>query len=130
MAFNPNQWCEWFKNDAKLRGLGRREGDLLVSASEKFLDTGGDVYFVLKSDVKNDLDKALKYLKDKMSEYCDDFDITQSNTSNKVKEGLSVNKCVRFARLTHPLVQIELFNLVALKSHVSFTFCNKLMYNF
>ncbi|XP_020906336.2 uncharacterized protein LOC110244470 [Exaiptasia diaphana] len=83
VAFNPNQWSKWFKNDAKLKGLDHREGDLLVNASAKFIDTGGDVYFVLKSDVEADLENALGYLRDRMSKYSGPFDITYSKTSDK-----------------------------------------------
>ena len=50
------------------------------------MDTGGDVYFLLKSDVQGELEKVLDYLKNRMKEFCgDNFDVTKSQPPSKVK---------------------------------------------
>ncbi|KAK2570558.1 putative dehydratase PflD [Acropora cervicornis] len=82
-AFNPNQWSKWYKDDPKLANLDQRTGKLLVEDSQKFLDTGGDVYFLLKSDVHGELEKVLVKIKEKMNLFCDNYDVTKSQPPSK-----------------------------------------------
>ena len=71
VAFNPDQWSKWYKDDPKLANLDLRDpGRCLIPDSQKFLDTGGDVFFLLKSDVENEVDKVLARLQEKMKDYC------------------------------------------------------------
>jgi signal recognition particle receptor subunit beta len=57
------------------------------------------VYFLLKSDVKGELEKVLDYLQDKMKDYCNDFDVTKSQPPSKVKQKLLLaNKHIRVIR--------------------------------
>ena len=87
VGFDPNQWSKWYKDRPKLANLELRDpGKRLVKDSQKFLDTGGDVYFLLKSDVQGELEKVLDYLKNRMEEFCgDNFDVTKSQPPSKVK---------------------------------------------
>lgn len=83
VAFNPNQWSKWYKDDPKLANLELRTGKQLVEDSQKFPDTGGDVYFLLKSDVQGELEKVLDKIKEKMNPFCDIFDVTKSQPPSK-----------------------------------------------
>lgn len=85
VGFDPNQWSKWYKDDPQLANLELRDpGRRLVKDSQKFLDTGGDVYFLLKSDVQGELEKVLDYLKNRMKEFCgDNFDVTKSQPPSK-----------------------------------------------
>ena len=42
------------------------------------------MYFLLKSDVQEELEKVLAFLQDKMKPYCRDFDVTRSQPPSKV----------------------------------------------
>lgn len=53
VAFDPDQWSRWFKDDPNLTNMERRPQGQLVPNSQKFLETGGDVFFLIKSDVQN-----------------------------------------------------------------------------
>ncbi|XP_066294574.1 (2S)-3-sulfopropanediol dehydratase-like [Branchiostoma lanceolatum] len=48
VAFNPDLWENWQNGDISLEK--RPEGDYLLPDSTKFVNTGGDVFFFLKSD--------------------------------------------------------------------------------
>ena len=86
VAFNPNQWSNWYKEDPKLANLElRHPRKRLVKDSQKFLDTGGDVYYLLKSDVQGELEKVLDYIQEKMKDFCDNFDVTKSQPPSKVR---------------------------------------------
>ena len=87
VAFDPNQWSKWYKDDPKLANLEQRDpGKRLVKDSQKFLDTGGDVYFLLKSDVQGELEKVLNEIQEKMKAFCSDFDVTKSQPPSKVRQ--------------------------------------------
>lgn len=83
-GFNPDQWREWFKDDPKLANLDERPpGKKLVPDSQKFLDTGGDVFFLLKSDVAGELEKVLERVEEKMKDFCHKLDVTHSQPPSK-----------------------------------------------
>ena len=90
VAFDPNQWSKWYKDDPKLANLDLRDpGRRLIPDSQKFLDTGGDVFFLLKSDVQGELEKVLTYLQDKMKDYCRrHLDVTRSQPPSKVRAAI------------------------------------------
>lgn len=56
----------------------------MVPDSQKFIDTGGDVYFLLKSDNKDELEEVLVYIQDTMKDYFRDLDVTRSQPPSKV----------------------------------------------
>ena len=86
VAFNPDQWSKWYKDDPKLANLDLRDpGHRLIPDSQKFLDTGGDVFFLLKSDVQGEVEKVLVHLQDKMKDYCRELDVTRSQPPSKVR---------------------------------------------
>ena len=92
VAFDPDQWRKWYKDDPKLANIDRRPlGKRLVPDSQKFLDTGGDVHFLLKSDVQGELEKVLDFLQEKMKDYCRNFDVTKSQPPSKVWQCVNVN---------------------------------------
>ena len=87
VAFNPNQWSKWYKDDPKLANLDLRDpGRRLIPDSQKFLDTGGDVFFLLKSDVQGELEKVLDRLQERMKDFCREFDVTRSQPPSKVSQ--------------------------------------------
>ena len=89
VAFDPNQWSKWYKDDPKLANLDLRDpGHRLIPDSQKFLDTGGDVFFLLKSDVQEELEKVLAHLQDKMKDYCRHPDVTRSQPPSKVRPAI------------------------------------------
>ena len=86
VGFNPDQWSEWYKNDPQLANLDRRPpGKRLVPDSQKFLDTGGDVFFLLKSDVQGEVEKVHDRVEKKMRSYCDRMDATHSQPPSNVR---------------------------------------------
>ena len=89
VAFNPNQWSKWYKDDPKLANLDLRDpGRRLIPDSQKFLDTGGDVFFLLKSDVQEEVEKVFTYVQDKMKDYCGHLDVTRSQPPSKVRPAI------------------------------------------
>ena len=89
VAFNPNQWSKWYKDDPKLANLDLRDpGRRLIPDSQKFLDTGGDVFFLLKSDVQEEVEKVLTYVQDKMKDYCGHLYVTRSQPPSKVRPAI------------------------------------------
>ena len=89
VAFDPNQWSKWYKDDPKLANLDLRDpGRRLIPDSQKFLDTGGDVFFLLKSDVQEEVEKVLTHVQVKMKDYCRHLDVTRSQPPSKVRPAL------------------------------------------
>ena len=87
VAFDPNQWSKWYKDDPKLANLELRDPrKRLIPDSQKFLDTGGDVYFLLKSDLQGELEKVLAHIHEEMKDYCHNFDVTKSEPPSKVRQ--------------------------------------------
>ena len=86
VAFDPDQWREWYTDDPKLANLDERPlGKKLVPDSQKFLDTGGDVFFLLKSNVEGELEKVLQRVETNMKNFCDEPDVTRSQPPSKVR---------------------------------------------
>lgn len=56
----------------------------LVPTSQKFLETGGDVFFLIKSDVQSDVCEIYKYLEKNMMKFFRQLDVTESSPPNKV----------------------------------------------
>ena len=86
VAFDPDQWSEWYKDDPKLANLDNRPpGKKLVRDSQKFLDTGGDVFFLLKSNFAGEVEKVLQRVENNMKNFCDNLDVTHSQPPSKVR---------------------------------------------
>jgi len=83
VAFNPEQWSIWFKDDPRLANMELRPKGHLVPTSQKFLETGGDVFFLIKSDVQRDVCEIYKYLEKKMMKFFRQLDVTESSPPNK-----------------------------------------------
>lgn len=85
VAFNPDQWSSWFEGDHKLSNMDLRpQGKQLVPNSQKFLDTGGDVFFLIMSDVEEDVEEIYRHLQKKLKTFCVAPDVTESSPPNKV----------------------------------------------
>ena len=84
VAFDPDQWSRWFKDDPNLTNMERRPQGQLVPNSQKFLETGGDVFFLIKSDVQNEVKEVYSYLEKRMTKFCRQLDMTESSPPNKV----------------------------------------------
>ena len=98
VGFNPDQWSDWFKDNPKLEKLERRpKGKRLIPDSQKFLDTGGDVYFLLKSDSYKEVNKVFEKAEEKMKDFCLKFDVTKSQPPSKV---IAKTSCVTKFYLT------------------------------
>ena len=68
VGFNPTLWKEWFPDDPKLAHLEVRPQHgsgppLLSDQTDKFLDTGGDIFFYLKSNSETNVDKLRSSIK-------------------------------------------------------------------
>ena len=86
MAFDPDQWSKWYKDDPKLANLDNRPpGKKLVRDSQKFLDTGGDVFYLLKSNSVGEVEKILQRVENNMKPFCDKLDVTHSKPPSKVR---------------------------------------------
>ena len=88
MAFNPDQWKKWFKGEAHLSELeGRPTGPeprFLVPTSDKFIDTGGDIFFLLKSNAASRCTELCAKVRSELKKYCDEFDVTHSEPPSEV----------------------------------------------
>ena len=104
VAFDPDQWKKWFKDNPLLVNLEERpEGGLLIPTSDKFIDTGGDIFFLLKSDNKDALGQLCQKVKTEMGSYCDVKDETRSSPPSKV-----LMPCF-LVRIHEPLFTLNLF---------------------
>ena len=84
VAFDPDQWSSWFKNDPKLKNMELRPQTQLVPNSQKFLQAGGDVFFLIRSDVESDVNDILTFLERKMGKFFQPLDVTSSSPPNTV----------------------------------------------
>ena len=91
VAFDPEQWSKWNNTDPKLANLEQRPpGRKLVPDSQKFLDTGGDVFFLLKSDIHEQVVKVLACVENKMKAFCE-LEVTHSQPPSKVRQRFSLS---------------------------------------
>lgn len=79
IAFDPKLWNQvCVKKKLELRP----DGQYLLDNSQKFLNTGGDIFFYIKSDKKANADQILELLKTGLKDAgitCKDLSITKSN---------------------------------------------------
>lgn len=79
IAFDPKLWNQvCVKKKLELRP----DGQYLLDNSQKFLNTGGDIFFYIKSDIKANADQILELLKTGLKDAgitCKDLSITNSN---------------------------------------------------
>lgn len=61
----------------------RPEG-YLAPNSQKFLETGGDVFFLIKSDVQDDVQEIYEYVKESVGNFFGKIDETISSPPSKV----------------------------------------------
>ena len=90
IAFDPDQWRRWFGKDPKLTKVESRPEEYLAPNSQKFLETGGDVFFLIKSDVQDDVQEIYKYVDENVRDFFGEIVKTESSPASKV------TKIVRF----------------------------------
>ena len=84
VAFDPGQWSDWFKDDPKLTKVEPRPKGYLAPNSQKFVETGGDVFFLIKSDAQNDVQKIYDYVMTNMGKFFGNSHKTESSPPSKV----------------------------------------------
>lgn len=80
VGFNPSHWKQW---NPSLVNLEQRPDKFLIETSTKFLETGGDLFFFIKAEDEESVDKIEQYLKRKMSKVIQTPEITRSSPSSK-----------------------------------------------
>lgn len=65
VGFNPAHWKMWFP---EIENLEQRPNDYLIDTSTKFLETGGDVFFFIKSEDKSNVDEIAELLRTKLED--------------------------------------------------------------
>lgn len=72
----------------------RYPGKQLIPNSQKFVDTGGDVFFLIRSDVQSDVEEIYRYLENRLKKFCRPPDVTESSPPNKVHFTVGINQYI------------------------------------
>lgn len=80
VGFNPEHWKYWFP---EISHLEQRPERYLIDTSTKFLQTGGDVFFFIKSEDKSNVDLIGKFLYEELKKLDQPADFSYSSPSGK-----------------------------------------------
>jgi Dyp-type peroxidase family len=80
VGFNPAHWKMWFP---EIKDLEQRPEKYLIDTSTKFLETGGDVFFFIKSEDKSNVDEIAHLLLEKLKDLKQHADVSFSSPSGK-----------------------------------------------
>ncbi|XP_078595712.1 uncharacterized protein LOC144872888 [Branchiostoma floridae x Branchiostoma japonicum] len=81
VTFNPELWENWQNGQISLEK--RPEGKYLIPNSTKFVNTGGDMFFFLKSDSMEHIGRLKDMVSQQLNAFQDvSFDIQDSETGN------------------------------------------------
>ncbi|XP_066285311.1 (2S)-3-sulfopropanediol dehydratase-like [Branchiostoma lanceolatum] len=81
VTFNPELWKNW--QNGQIRLEKRPEGNYLLPNSTKFVNTGGDIFFFLKSDSMDHIGRLKDMVSQQLNAFQDvSFDVQDSETGN------------------------------------------------
>lgn len=96
VGFDPLKWKSWSPDDPKLTNIQLRpNSNFLIETSNKFLNTTGDLFFYLKSDVARHVNKLLYRVRENFKKFAGNFFVVHSAPTsglilgNAFKDGLA-----------------------------------------